>query len=418
MTPRLKFGVVFSSMLLTVMLVIGAVVGKSKDPEGAYRPLAVYTEVLAKIKSEYVEEPDMKKVTRGALQGLVEYLDPESSYLTAEQYKVYQDAKKNPDGGSGLATGLVVQKRAGYAHVAAVLPDSPAQKAGIETFDLIEAIDGLSTRVMPPAYLHAMLSGPPGTSVQLLIRPARNADEPKEHTLGRAPVMLPAATNRLLEAGVGYIDVDALAGQQLQQIGEALKALQSQGVTKLVLDLRDCAIGEPADGLALANYFVDKGNVATLKGQRYPEKVFPADPASAVWSGQVVVLTDRSTTGGAEVAAAAILDLKRGDVVGERTGGLAALQETLELEDGAALILSVAKYHRPAGEALHDNGLTPNHPLSPAELRRYRSNLSEDDFGEPLPALPEPAPPTTEDGDPFLKKALEVLQGKAAAKAA
>ena len=87
MNARLKFSFVFTSTLLTLMLVIGALLGKGKDTEGAYRPLQVYTEVLAHIKSDYVEEPDMKKVTRGALQGLVEYLDPLSSYLTADQYE-------------------------------------------------------------------------------------------------------------------------------------------------------------------------------------------------------------------------------------------------------------------------------------------------------------------------------------------
>ena len=125
MSPRLKFGVVFCSTLLTLMLVIGAVTGKSKEKdEGAYRPLSVYTEVLAKIKGEYVEEPDMTKVTRGALQGLVEYLDPLSSYLSADQYKIFLEAQQNDDHGSGLATGLVVQKRNSYTHTLSVLPGS------------------------------------------------------------------------------------------------------------------------------------------------------------------------------------------------------------------------------------------------------------------------------------------------------
>lgn len=151
MTPRIKLGVVFTSMLLTVMLVLGAVMGKSKEGEGAYRPLSVYSEVLAKVKSDYVEEPNMEEVTRGALQGLVEYLDGSSSYLTGEQYQAYQKALKNDDHGSGLATGMSVQKRAGYCYVLSVLPGSPADQAGIRVGDLIEAINGLNTRVMPPA---------------------------------------------------------------------------------------------------------------------------------------------------------------------------------------------------------------------------------------------------------------------------
>ena len=114
MTPQLKLSVVFVSTLLTLMLVVGSLIGKGQESDGAYRPLAVYTEVLAKIKSDYVEEPDMEKVTNGALQGLVEFLDPQSSYLTAEQFQKVTEHLDYPDRGSGLSTGLVVRKRSGY----------------------------------------------------------------------------------------------------------------------------------------------------------------------------------------------------------------------------------------------------------------------------------------------------------------
>ena len=165
MTARIKFSIVFCSTLLTVMLVIGALMGKEPVEDGAYRPLRVYSDVLRHIKSNYVESPDMSKVTLGALQGLIEYLDPLSSYLTAEQFEQFTETRGNPDKGTGMATGLVIHKRVGYATVLAVLPGSSADKAGIRPGDLIEAIDDLNTRVMPPAYLHALLSGKPGTSV-------------------------------------------------------------------------------------------------------------------------------------------------------------------------------------------------------------------------------------------------------------
>ena len=131
MTTRIKFSILLSSTLLTVMLVIGALMGKEHAEQDAYRPLRVYSDVLRHIKSNYVERPDMSKVTLGALQGLIEYLDPLSSYLTAEQFERFEKTRKNPDRGTGLATGLVIHKRVGYTSVLAVLPDSSAQKAGI-----------------------------------------------------------------------------------------------------------------------------------------------------------------------------------------------------------------------------------------------------------------------------------------------
>ena len=111
MGSRFKFSVICSSFLITILLVVGAVLGKSEEQEGAYRPLAVYTEILARIKSDYVEEPDIPRVTQGALQGLVEYLDPASSYLVGDQYGEYRSALESVDGGSGLSTGMAVRKQ-------------------------------------------------------------------------------------------------------------------------------------------------------------------------------------------------------------------------------------------------------------------------------------------------------------------
>ncbi len=406
MSPKLKFAVVFFSTLLTLMLVIGAVTGKSKEKdEGAYRPLSVYTEVLAKIKGEHVEEPDMTKVTRGALQGLVEYLDPLSSYLSADQYKVFLENQKNDDQGSGLSTGLIVQKRSSYTHTLSVLPGSSAAEAGIEPGDFIEALDGLSTRVMPPAYLHSLLSGQPGTSVTVLVRPARRPDEPVEHKLVRTKLSLPAVSSKMLANGIGYIGAAVLDAERTNEISQAVKTLTAQGAAKLVLDLRGNAWGDPAEGVRLANLFLSKGRIASLKGQQHPEQVFEAEAGSAVTDVPLVVITDRATSGGAEIAAAAILDNKRGEVTGERTYGLAAIQITIPLDDGAALVLSVAKYYRGSGKALEEGGLEPSYPLSPAELRRFRSPDFEDED--------VPAPARGSDEDPFLKKALEILQGTA-----
>jgi len=410
MTPRLKIGIICTSMLLTGMLVIGALMGQSQsDPDSAYRPLAVYTDVLARIKAEYVEEPDMSEVTRGALHGLVEHLDPLSSYLTAEQYKTYLEKKKNPDGGTGLSTGLVIRKRGGYAQVLSVLPDSPAEKAGIETGDFIEAVDGLSTRALPPAYLYALLSGKPGTTVELVVRPIRHSDEPQQHTLARSEFRLPPVSHKIVEGGLGYIDAEVLHEEQVAQLREAIEELEAQGARGLILDLRSNASGDPENGVRAADLFIDEGRLASLKGQQVPEKSFQAKREITLAGLPVVVITDRATSQAAEVLAAAILDLNRGDVVGESTYGLASKQEAIEMDDGAALILSVAKYYRPNGKPVDEGGVEPSHPLSPRELRSYREELygPMDEEGEPLQG---PRPPVEAERDPYLQKAIKVLR--------
>lgn len=408
MSSRLKLSVICSSCLISILLVVGAVLGKSEQQEGAYRPLAVYTEILARIKSDYVEEPDITKVTQGALHGLVEYLDSASSYLSKEQFDAYQEALRNSDGGSGLASGMVVRKQGAYTSILSVVPGSPADKAGIRADDLLDAIDDVSTRVMPPAYLQAMLSGAAGSGVKVMVRPASDYESPVEHTLERTDPSLPEITSRMLEDSIGYVDADFLSDSHVGQVSSAIRRLEAEGAEKLILDLRGNAMGSPNAGIALADLLLDSGTITKLDGQNYSEKAFNASADSAVTELPVVVIVDRPTSGGAEIAAAAIQQNDRGEVVGEETSGLAAVQETISLDDGAALILSVANYHGPGGEVIHNEGVEPDQAVSQRDLRRYRE-VRHRSFD-----TPEARRRAEEEvGDPFLKQAIEALTGKA-----
>lgn len=398
MTSPVKVGVVFSSMLLTILLVIGAVLGRSEEPsrDSAYRPLSVYTEVLAHIKSDYVEEPDIQKVTHGALQGLVEYLDPISSYMTEEQVAEYDAAQQNPDHGTGLSTGLVVQKRGSVAAILSVLPGSAGYRAGLRSGDLIEAIDDVSTRMLPPALLFADLSGQPGSTTRLLVRTAKAYDEPQEFNLTREEVKLPNVASRMLEGGVGYVNLSVVDADHIQQTADAVRGLLRQGAAKIVLDLRENSFGDHAAGFELADLFLSSGDLGSAKGQHYPEKTFEANAEGVEGDFGLAVIVDSRTAGAAEIAAATLHDRERAEIVGEQTYGIGALQQAIDLDDGAELILSVAKYYRPNGETVHGKGLEPENAVAPADLRKWRD-----------PELMNEA----DREDPFLTKALSVLAG-------
>jgi carboxyl-terminal processing protease len=172
MNSRVKFFVVFSSTSLAALLLVGAVIGKSASPDGPYHHLAVYTEVLSRIKTEYVEEPDMKSVTLGALNGLLESIDPFASYLSADQYKAYLEKK----GAAKGDVGLVLSKRAGYIAVVSALPASPAAQAGVAAGDFIETIKGVATRDMPLAYAEQTLQGDPGSTIEISLFKSRRPD--------------------------------------------------------------------------------------------------------------------------------------------------------------------------------------------------------------------------------------------------
>ncbi|MBI3666099.1 MAG: hypothetical protein HY236_07720 [Acidobacteria bacterium] len=319
MLSRVKLAVVICSTFLTAFLVIGAVMDEGASREGAYRQLQVYTEVLAKIKSDYVEEPDIKQVTRGALQGLLESLDPNSCYLTAEQYKEYEKRKGTQPG----TVGLVLSKRFGYVLILTALPGSSAAKAGLAAGDLLEAVDTKATRDLPVALLQSMLSGPVGSSVAVVVRRSKRAEAPQELTLTREAVPMPAVTHNLLPDKVGRLEVRTLTAGKAAEAARALKELDAQGAERLVLDLRNDALGDQQEGLKLANLFIDSGLLAYLQGQKFPRKDFNAEPRQAIWKKPVVVITNRATAGAAELVAAAILDRQRGQVVGEKTFGLA-----------------------------------------------------------------------------------------------
>src|SRR6266849_4718943 len=323
MSMKIKAAVLVSSFAVLLFVVagslgLGGVHASSND--GSYRQMQVYSEVLSRVQSEYVEDPNIPKVTDGALHGLVESLDANSSYLTAAAYKAYKAHKAEAKG----EIGATVSKRFGYADVVSVLPGSPAEKAGIEATDIFESIEGQSTRDMSLPEIRSALSGTPGSTVNVSVVRARRA-EPQKMAITRDLVSIPPVSDK-----------------------------------KLVLDLRNDSQGEESEGVATANLFLNHGTITYLQGQKFPREAFNADPAKAVTSLPVAVLVNKGTAGAAEIVAAALLENARGDVVGDKTFGDGSVQKTIDLPDGGALILSVAKYYSPSGKAIQDSAVTPN----------------------------------------------------------
>jgi carboxyl-terminal processing protease len=312
--------------------------------------------VLERVQNEYVEEPNIPKVTDGALHGLLEALDSNSGYMNAEAYKAYKEHKTDAKGGIGA----VISKRFGYAMVVSVLPGSPADKAGIESTDVFESIEGQSTRDMSLPEIRNLLAGTPGSSVTVAVVRARRAGEAQKVVITREAVSIPAVSDRMMEDGIGYVKAAALTRGKAQEMAAKIRSLERAGAKKIVLDLRGCAEGEENEGVAVANLFVNHGTITYLQGQKYPREAFNAEPAKAVTALPVAVLVNKSTAGAAEIVAAAVLENARGDVVGGKTFGDGTVQKTIDLPDGGALILSVAKYYSPGGKAIQDNAVTPN----------------------------------------------------------
>lgn len=395
MNSRLKVIVVGASTFLVALLLVGAVHGRSAAPDDTYRHLAVYTEVLSRIKSDYVEEPDLKNVTLGAVNGLLEAVDPYASYLNADQYREYL---KNQDSHKP-GVGLVLSKKFGYVGIVDAIHGSPANKAGLSTGDVIESINGVATRDMPLAFAEILLQGDAGTTVELGILRARKP-EPQKITLTRAVVEYPSVTSKMLPEQIGLVQIESLERNEVKETKARVEELEKQGAKRLILDLRHCSTGGPEQGVALANLFLEKGLITYAQGQKEARRDFEAKPGVRISQLPLVVITNRGTADGAEIAAAALLDDKRAEVVGERTYGDAAIRKAIRMDDGSAVILSVAKFYTPGGKAIQDTGVTPTVAVLEAE-----AVPETDDDGAQVVEPQQPA----QGEDPLLKKAIEVV---------
>lgn len=396
------------ALVLTIFLGVNSsgVSAASVQEDGAYRQINVYSEVLRHIQTDYVQEPNIGDVTNGALRGLLESLDADSSYLTPADYKIYKAGR------TGKAqVGINVSKRFGYATVVSVVAGSPADRANLSDGDIIEAIGPQDTRDLSLAMIQLLLDGQPGTQVTLsVVRPRKAA--PEKVVMTRLVTTVPPVTEAMYEnSSILYLKPVVLDHEHVQQIEAKLKGMSKAGNKKVLLDLRDVAAGEMTEATRVANFFLQSGTIATLEGQKVTKQTFTAEASRTVnATAPVVVLVNRGTAGPGELVAAALADNKRAELVGEKTFGEGAQQKTFELPGGAALILSVAKYESPSGKKLQDEGVTPAVLVA---SNQEEAAASEDEDSATTPNA-TPAAKTSVSVDEQLTKALDLLKTKAA----
>jgi carboxyl-terminal processing protease len=403
MNRTARIGVLCASVVIFCYAGLGHVLGRTPDDK-AYKSLTVYSEVLQKIQQDYVDEPNLHLVTSGSLHGMLESLDPQSSYLTAREYTEYK--QKQAANATGDA-GLTLSKRFGYIIVVSVLPDSPAQKAGIHSGDIFESVAGFTTRDMSVGQAMNFLHGQPGSGVKVgVIR--RGKADPDEVDLVREKLGVPKIITEKVDPDILVLRLPSLDPGRADEIRSRLQEAEKQGIHKVILDLRECGRGPVSEAIAVAKLFVPSGTLTTLRGQTVSTQVFSADPSKVVWKAPVSVLIDATTSGAAEVLAASMVANHRGDVVGERTFGMASEQKLISLDDGAALFLTVANYYNGDGKSILEEGVVPSEVVRASA--EDEADAGDDDSGsadaQKEPALPRPLSPE----DPIFRKALELLK--------
>ena len=254
---------------------------------------------------------------------------------------------------------------------------------------------------MPLALAEILLQGDSGTPVEFTVLRVRRSEAQKMSVM-RAPIGYPSVASRM-QGTSGIIQVQTLQAGRAKDVAAEIASLEKQGAKRLVLDLRHCSTGPDEEGIALANLFMDSGLITYTKGQKSARQDFQAAASKAVTRAPLAVIVNHSTAGAGEIAAAALMNSKRAQVVGERTYGDAAVRKTVTLNDGSAVILSVAKYYSPDGKSIQDNGITPN--IQQAELEAVADGAADDN----LPDLAPDDQPKKTGVDELLDKAIRTM---------
>ena len=427
MSFRGKLILVSISMAIALYAIAGGAIGNyvktyAQQPiNDSGTQLRIFESVLQHIQNDYVDEPNLEKVRGGALRGLAYGLDPYSSYLTAEQVKDFQAKKQNTLAGIGAEFSQV----SAYLYVVSVIKDSPADKAGLKSGDVIEYVENKATRDISLYDARQLILGEAGSGVKL--RVLRSGAKPQTITVSRGNYKIPSVESKVEAGKVGVVKIYSLEDGEANDVKTQVQNLTKQGVQKIILDLRGVAAGKIDEGAAVANLFIKDGTLAQIVGRENKVlKTFNADAGKAIFDGKVVALIDIATAGAGEVIASALLDRQRGDVVGERSFGAGTDQQLFTLKGGDGLLLTVDKWASPSGKTFlgedrANSGVKPSvevkKPDTPEPLEVENLIDQNEEQKQNPQATPSPTPkveqskPTVQE-DFQMKKALELLQDK------
>jgi carboxyl-terminal processing protease len=403
MNYRNKMALIAVSMLFVTYAVVGGFLHRVKASDDSYSQLSIFNEVLSKIRSSYVEDPNLTLVMNGALRGLLESLDPYSTYLSAEEYSRYKKNKNNGQAGIGLE--LSKEPQLGLIYIIHPIAGGPADQLGIKAGDYIESIEDVSTRDISLVQADYMLSGEPGTSVKIkLLR--RGKAEPLQFSLERQMLKIPAVKSQMLENKIGYLRVYRFVAGTGADLQAKLLQLVKNGAQKIILAVRNCGGDAFEEGVLGANLFLDHGVIAYTQGQKSPKKEFVADPQKSVCKLPLVILQNNGSAGAAEILSSAIKENRRGELVGIRSFGKASLQKLIPLEGDSAILISVAKFYSQSGQIIQKNGVMPDEQIRNT-TDALTGDVEEDEEGNDENQPSRPVPSTPEDLQ--LKKAIEFL---------
>jgi carboxyl-terminal processing protease len=350
---------VFAFVLGAVTAVTAGVLAAPRKGDGPYPRLEIFAKVLAHIENNYVEEVDETKLIYGAVRGMISTLDPHTSFMEPGEY----DAMRGEAAGKFGGLGFEFAQKEGALVVVSPIDDTPAARAGLKAGDLITGIDDYSTRTMSIAEATTRLRGAPGTPVTLMIsRP--EFSQPRPFSLVREQIRVISVEGRLMDGAIGYVRIKSFQDRTDLDLKVKLDQIRKEagaGFQGLVLDLRNNPGGLLDQGVKVADRFLAKGVIVETRGRNGKHReVESATLKDTEPDYPVVILINRGTASASEVVAGALQDYSRAVLIGATSFGKGSVQTVIDLDDGSALKLTIARYYTPSGRSIQAHGIVPD----------------------------------------------------------
>jgi carboxyl-terminal processing protease len=365
--------------LLALTLLLGLAPSLTSAQDAVARPLPLnevrmFTEALERIRTSYVEEIDDRTLLEYAIRGMLSGLDPHSAYMAGRDYDMLQETTNGEFGGLGIEVG----REDGYIKVISPIDDTPADRAGILSGDLIIAIDKIPLRELLPEEAANMMRGVPGTDVTVTI--AREGQEPFDLTITREVIALSSVRSTMLEPGYAYVRISTFrvnTGTDLESELEDLYAEQGN-LKGIVLDLRNNPGGVLQSSVKVVDSFINEGEIVYTKGRLEGNDLsFAATLDTVAPDVPLVVLINNGSASASEIVAGALQDHGRAIIMGTRSFGKGSVQTVLPLDDARAIKLTTSLYFTPSGRSIQAQGIVPDIAVDDAFVTRRSRSVTQ-----------------------------------------
>lgn len=369
-------------ILLGLSLAIGhSVYALKQEQDIPFEELQSFTEVFSRIKSDYVESVDDKRLIEDAIRGMLSGLDPHSSYLNTSEFGDLKIGTTGQFGGLGIEVGM----ENGFVKVISPIDDTPASRAGVQASDLIIMLDDKQVKGMTLNDAVKLMRGKPNTDIKLTIVREGEA-KPLVITITREIIRVKSVKNRMLEPGYGYVRITNFQSRTTTDLLKAISDLQKENTLEgLILDLRNNPGGVLNGAVGVSDAFIDNGMIVYTEGRiDDSSNKYLATPGDSLNGAPLVVLINGGSASASEIVAGAMQDHKRAIIMGTKSFGKGSVQTIQELRNGSAVKLTTARYFTPNGRSIQAKGIVPDIKLStvkiPASDEKAKSSFSERDL--------------------------------------